>query len=233
MPQCQRSPNNTVLQREAFELTPGIVRCPGEPYSPGCPGTELYIIVATGPLREYLDGSLSSCAERFGVQRDELPTDLWLGESPLTVLETSDRWAIYLGRASDGLQLRRQIAHEAFHRVCGPGGAGHWTHEMLAEVFTMYRLTETADVQYAMQSIQEARQRASGVSMSELHAWTGGGEFYGKALAVGLELLDACGWEHVARLVDYFDHDWRPDPERWLRALPSHLMAPASSILGL
>jgi hypothetical protein len=199
MPQCQRSPNNTVLPRARFEVEPGVIRCPGGPYSPGCPGGELYTNVTSGPLLDYLEGSIESCALRFGVSVDATPTDLWLGESPLTVDENNERWGIYLSRDSRPLPLRLQTAHESFHRVCGPGGAGHWIHEMLAEMFAIYRLRETGDGGYAYCHEAVALTSDAGISYAQLHKWTGGVDdaYYQRALVVGQELLDCCGWERV------------------------------------
>jgi hypothetical protein len=235
MPQCQRSPNNTVLPQAAFEIAPGVVSCPGAPYSPGCPGRELYIRVDGGPLVDYLQGSIASCARRFSTFSDTMPVDLWLGEGPLTVFEDSGRWAIYLARDSDPWQFRRQIAHEAFHRVCSPGGSGHWVHEMLAEVFTMYRLRETDDDNYVNRNEASARDVAGAMSLAELHAWTGEEptRLYKKALVVGRELVTCCGWELVAKLAKFFDHQWRPDPDRWLESIPNDLRNTAARVLGL
>jgi hypothetical protein len=235
MPQCQRSPNNTILTRADFEITPGVVSCPGEPYSPGCPGRELYINVVAGPLVDYLQGSIASCAQRFATSIDTMPVDLWLGEGALTVCEYDGRWGIYLARDSNPWQFRRQIAHESFHRVCSPGGRGHWVHEMLAEVFTMYRLHEGGDDTYATRSEAEARVAAGAMSLAELHAWAGGEPrpLYKKALVVGQELVECCGWELSARLAKFFDHQWNPDPFRWLGSIPTDLREPAARILGI
>jgi hypothetical protein len=234
MPQCQRSPNNTVLPDADFEIAPGVVSCPGAPFSPGCGGRELYIRLLAGPLVDYLQGSVASCASRFEVAIDTMPVDLWLGEGPLTVLEDTGRWAIYLARGSDPWQFRRQIAHESFHRVCSPAGRGSWVHEMLAEVFTMRRLHEAGDEIYANPAEAAARDTAGTTSLAELHAWTGEpGLLYNKALAVGQELLESCGWKYVAVLAGYFNHQWNPDPARWLASIPTDLQEPAGRILGI
>ena len=96
MPQCQRSPNHTLLP-EAFELSPGVIRCPGAPYSTECPGGELYVALSSGELVEYLAESLKSCAREFGVDLDDEPTALWLGHDPLTV-EHDGRYSVYLNQ---------------------------------------------------------------------------------------------------------------------------------------
>jgi hypothetical protein len=106
---------------------------------------------------------------------------------------------------------------------------------MLAEVFAMYRLHESGDVAYATHQEVAARDAAKTMPFAELHAWTGGEptRLYQKALAVGQHLVDCCGWEPVTQLAGFFDHQWRPDPTRWLGSLPSDLRDVAACVLGL
>jgi hypothetical protein len=130
MPQCQRSPNCTVLPVALFEVAPGVVRCPDAPYSPGCPGNELYIALPSGPLTEYFAESIASCAPQFAVELDNEPTTLWLGHGPLTIYSDTACYEVYVQQGSDLDQYRYQLGHEAFHRVCGCA-TRHWTREML------------------------------------------------------------------------------------------------------
>jgi hypothetical protein len=216
-------------------LAPGVVRCPGQPYSPGCVGGELYIALQSGLLFEYLETSLASCSREFRVALDGEPTALWLGHEPFTVYEPAfSQYSVYLRQGSNLDQYRRQLGHEAFHRVCGPGIA-HWVHEILAELFTFVRLREAGHVVYAATAEAVWAAIAPSVSLDELHQWSGGvGEqYYARAFTVGIALVERCGWQRTCELVQYCDARSRPDPEAWLAALPADMALDARRIMGL
>jgi hypothetical protein len=233
VPQCQRSPNRTVLPDAVFGLAPGVVRCPGAPYSPGCAGGELYVALSAGPLVGFMDASLRSCALEFGVGLDAAPTTLWLGQAPLTVPD-GDGFAIYLAQGSDLDQYRYQIAHESFHRVCGVG-VQHWVHELLAELFAYFRLRQAGHGDYAAGIEARAVRSASLVSLAELHRWSGGSEpaYYARAYMLGIELVKCCGWAATCQLAHYYDDQSQPDPWRWAQALGGSLATDALAIMGL
>lgn len=235
MPQCQRSPNNTLLPQEDYEIGPGVVRCPGEPYAPGCRGGELYIALTAGPLVEYLNDSLAACAREFSVDREDDPTTLWLGARPMSVWYEDSGCHIYLTQGSNLRQYRYQIGHEACHRLIG-SNLTHWLSEMLAELFTIFRLREAGEDAYATLVEDEARQLASSMSMPELHRWSGGvvgPELYARAMTTGMELVHHCGWNLTCRLAGFYDERGIPDASGWIDMLPEQLQPGALRILGL
>ncbi|MEA2192597.1 MAG: hypothetical protein QOI73_2718 [Solirubrobacteraceae bacterium] len=165
---------------------------------------------------------------------DDESTKLWLGHAPFTVYEPAfGHHSVYINQGSDLDQYRYQLGHEAFHRVCGL--TRHWVHEMLAELLTFARLREAGHSAHAAWAEARWVTIAPAVSLDVLHLWSGGGDpaSYARAYVVGQELVELCGWERTCELVHFYDHQWRPDPERWADALPADSASEARRIMGL
>jgi hypothetical protein len=213
MTQCQRSPNHTILPPELCEIAPGVLHCPGAPYSPGCPGGELYVRVDSGPLHEFLIRSLDLSAREFGIdyRSDGVPTILWIGHVQMSVLEEAlGYYSIYIDGSRSRYMLMRQIAHEAFHRTAGAEGS-HWSEEMLAEVFAakmVSTLTDPVSQAEHAQRVAAQQQALRTLRPQVLHDWSGGGasEMYHLVTAVGEQLEERLGWKKFASLAE-FGHD--------------------------
>lgn len=238
MPQCQRSENNTILPEGQFEIAPGVVQCPGAPYCPGCAGRELYVELPSGLLHEYLAASIDSCLHRFWARLDDEPTRLWLGagRAPVTIHETGAGYGphvvgygIYLVQSGTVDQYRYQIAHEAFHRVFG--ASIHWTHEVLAELFSLWRLRESGHDGFAAVQRSAYVAATTTATLGDLHAMTG--DWRPLAYAVGQDLLEACGWDETCRLAHHYDEAGRPDPIGWLDTLAPGVGVEVAQIMGL
>lgn len=215
MPQCQRSPNNTILEAQ-HEEAPGIWRCPGEPFSPGCPGGETYRLATRDRVATLagFDRALEACRREFGREPRGF-VSLWMGVRPLTISNLDGSIDIYVNAESDEWQLRQQCAHEAVHATCD--NVIHWTHELLAVCFTARHLRTIGDVEYAQRYEADLRLKANLISTEELLAWNHWPEYppaeiFGRVFAVGEGLIADTSWEDVKHLVS-------TDPDAWLTSL--------------
>lgn len=238
MPQCQRSQNNTILPEGQFDLAPGVVQCPGAPYCPGCAGHELYVDLPSGLLHEYLTASIESCLRRFSARLDDEPARLWLGAGrfPVTIHATGGSYGsqavgygIYLVQQTNVDQYRYQIAHEAFHRVFG--GCIHWTHEVLAELFSLWRLRESGHDAFAAVQRRAYVTATTAATLDDLRAMAG--DWRALAYSAGQDLLEVCGWEETRRLAHHYDEAGQPDPIGWADALAPDVAVEVARIMGL
>ena len=133
MPRCQRTFRRLSERRPA---TGGGGVCW---ICPHCPDHEVYATVQEADLLDWACRAEREGGRDFAVAPDAArPTLLLRGLHPECVYEPADRrYEIYLKDGSDPWQLRLQIAHEMFHRLCSRGRIFHWTHEMLACLFAV------------------------------------------------------------------------------------------------
>ena len=166
----------------------------------------------------------------FGVPPDDaLPFLLLWGTRPECVRETADRrYDVYLASGSDPWQARLQIGHELFHRVAGAGNVFHWTHEMLACVFSMRLLKRHGLADYAAQSEAQYECDAAACPVSVLMSadpWQGATYpvgYYGRAFVTGAKLAAAVGYPALCRLARTVDDTGTPDFAAWLESLPGN-----------
>ena len=210
-----------------------------------CPEAEVYETIRSPDLLEYARQAQEFCVRDFGNPSDTgWPTLLLLGIRPECVREPNERrYDIYLQRDSDPYQLRLQIGHEIFHRVCSQGKVFHWTHEMLACLVSVRLLRRGGFEEYADQTEQDYQQRAKGLSHEEMTTtdrWSRGGtevytpNLYGRAYVTGLALQKAVGWNHLTRLTRFLTRNGTPDTHTWLGQLPTeNLRSKATQIVGI
>lgn len=230
-PRCQRT----------FERI-GSAR-PGGAYPPCpfCPDAESYAPVEDADLLLYARLAYSACVSDFGTPSDAAwPLRVTLGLSPECVREPGERfYDVYLQRGCDPLQLRLQIGHELFHRVCSQGRVFHWSHEMLACLQSVRLLRRFGFDAYAQTMDAEYTREAALLSVAVLQTapvysppYPPG--LYGRAYHTGRELETVVGWQRLCRLARCLDRTGTvPDVARWLRALPAEQGNKASAILGI
>jgi hypothetical protein len=208
-----------------------------------CAEGETYEMVGAPDLLAYRDAALRFCTQQFGPPPDAaLPTLLLLGLRPESVYEPGDRrYDLYLQNGSDPWQLRLQIGHEMFHRVCSRGRIFHWTHEMFACLVSLRLLRGHGLSEYADRMARHWGSEATKCSLSEMlctDLWTTDAYppgFYGRAYTTGAALTAAVGWQRLCWLAGSFSGRERraPDLERWRARLPAPLRARVAATLDL
>jgi hypothetical protein len=194
---------------------------------PHCADRETYTTVRDADLLSY-----GAFAQNVGVTDFGAPTDakrpvvLLRGMRPECVYEPSDRhYEIYLAADSDPWQARLQTGHEIFHRVAGEGNVFHWTHEMLACLFSVRLLRRSGFAEYADQVTAQYHAEAEDCPLSTLLAadpWRDAAYppgYYGRAFVTGVALKVAVGYVALCRLARTGDHAGTPDVAAWLKTL--------------
>lgn len=235
MPQCQRSPRNTILDgAEGSQVSRTVWRCPGAPHSPGCPGGETYELIVSQPCLAVIGDAIAGCAAEFGARVPTKQLNMWLGERPMYV-ESEGVGNIYLLRDSDGLQLRRQVAHEAFHYLFTPRKAFPWTHEMLADMWVGLYLRGGDLDSYAQRDTEQLVAEANLISLAEMQQcktppYPAG--YFGRALLTGTELQKLVGWESLKQLAVCLTPDGAPDVDAWVASLPEFVVGDVRELLS-
>jgi hypothetical protein len=234
MPRCQRTfrrlgPGETLPGSGAARWT-----------CPFCPDAEVYASVRDTDLLHYAHLAEASCRADFGDPSDAgRPTLLLFGLRPECVREPDDRrYDLYLQRDSDPYQLRLQIGHEMFHRVCSQGRVFHWTHEMLACLVSVRLLRRHGMEDYAAQIEREYETQAERLSLTEmmradLTAPPYPEGLYGRAYVTGRSLADAVGWPALCLLGRTRNGTDIPDVAGWVRRLSSEGNEQPGRILGI
>ena len=233
MPRCQRTFFR--LREGDREAESGVTRWACR----HCPDGEVYETLQGGDLQSYAALAYAYCAESFGPPRDaRRPTLLLLGLHPECAYEPEERrYDIYLQRGSDASQLRLQIGHEMFHRVCSWGRVFHWSHEMLACMVSVRLLHRHGQQEYARSIEQNWLREADKLSLSAMQAtdlWANPcypPGFYGRAYAAGVALTEAVGWDRLRPLARRLGADVAPDVDGWIAGLPPALGARARAVL--
>ncbi len=197
---------------------------------PHCSDAETYAAVRDTELLQYARLAEAAAIQDFGRPHDvSRSTFLLLGLRPECVLEPVDRrYDIYLQQKSDALQLRLQIGHEVFHRICSQGRIFNWTHEMLACLFSVRLLRQQGFEDYAAQCAREYQKEAEScppatlftTDLWMLSAYPPG--FYGRAYAMGAELKSTVGWHALCHLARFRAERGAPDVPGWIDSLPEH-----------
>ena len=197
---------------------------------PHCSDAETYAAVRDTELLQYARLAEARATEDFRRPDDVTrSTFLFLGLRPECVLEPADRrYDIYLQQNSDPLQLRLQIGHEIFHRICSQGRIFHWTHEMLACLFSVRLLRRQGFEDYAAQCVEEYQKEAEicppatlfTTDLWRLAAYPPG--FYGRAYETGTHLKSIVGWHALCRLARFRAERGAPDVSGWIDSLPDH-----------
>lgn len=206
---------------------------------PFCPDAEGYEAVADAGLLAYANAAQAFCERQFGPPPDAArPTTLLLGARPECVLEEGDRrYVVYLQAGSDEHQLRLQIGHEMFHRVCSRGRVFDWTHEMLACVVSVRLLRRHGLSDYAHRTETLYRHEAAQLSLLALRSvdlWTTStypAGFYGRAYVTGAALAGAVGWDWL-RTLPGSAAPAAPVMDAWLAGLPADQRVRAGAVLA-
>ncbi len=229
MPRCQRT----------FQRLRDASQGGGQWICPYCPDAETYEIVYDADLLQYARLAEAAAIQEFGRPGDaSRNTFLLRGLRPECVFEPVDRrYDVYLQRGSDALQLRLQIGHEVFHRVCSQGGVFHWTHEMLACLFSVRLLRQQGFEEYAAQTAREYREESKVCSLQtflsadlwKMSCYPSG--FYGRSYVTGSALKSVIGWPALCRLARFRVERGAPDVYRWLDSLPEDARREAGRVL--
>lgn len=241
MPRCQRT----------FRKLPIGVALPGVGTMrwacSHCSDCETYETVRDGDLLNFANLALADAIRDFGPPDDVRRPVLFLwGLHPECVRETSDkRYDIYLQSGSDVWQGRLQIGHELFHRICSQGRIFHWTHEMLACVFSVRVLQARGLSDYARTTKEQFARHAHDFSIAQMQtaplsdAASYPPGLYGRAYLTGQELVGAVGWPALCKLARWGIDDGDeanvpvPDVQGWLHGLPDAKKQRACEILGI
>jgi len=236
MPRCQRT----------FRRLPDAPKfaSAGEACGWVCPwcadDRETYEPVVDRALLDYARFSQVQGTHDFGAPPDaSRPMSFFLGLWPECVYEPVERrYEIYLKHGSDELQLRLQIGHEVFHRLCSRGKVFHWTHEMLACLQSVRLLEADGATAYADRMRRRYRDDAPRMSVADLLAIDlrlpakhDPATLYGRAFALGEELREAAGWPALCRLARV-GADGVPDVAGWLRSLDAATAASCARLMG-
>ncbi|MDX1934693.1 MAG: hypothetical protein SFU56_19020 [Capsulimonadales bacterium] len=220
MPRCQRtfrwltdSPIRTAAGAASW-------RCPH------CAGRETYETVIEPDLLDYAALAQAAAFRDFGVPEDSRRTTvLFWGLIPECIREPGARqYHVYLQSGSDGYQARLQIGHEMFHRTCSQGRIFHWTHEMLACLFSVRLLRQNGAEEYADQTERDYGQQAQQCSFRTLvttdliHGPFPPG-LYGRAFRTGREWQERFGWQALCRLARTEGRNGAPDLAEWFSAV--------------
>lgn len=226
MVQCQRSYR---YLEDAHQQPDGTWVCPGPPWTPAddCSGGEQYRRLDDDRLIAFFDTAFQMAEREFGLSvYGPCPREFIFGLIPQHIFEPRSQTSfVYVQTGSDPLQLRLQLAHEAFHAVASRA-AFHWTHEMLAVLFSLRVLDATGFAQYA--EINRYHHAANShdlprnelVKVASLPYPEG---IYDAAWALGTELETIVGWKELRRLARSLGPTGRPDVEGWLVSLPDEL----------
>jgi hypothetical protein len=206
---------------------------------PHCDDREVYEAVVAPDLRQYAQAAVRSCRQRFCVPDDGRRTRLYLGLFPECVCEADEgRFDLYLQRGSDPFQLRLQVGHEAFHRVCSGGTIYHWTHEMLACLFSVWCLEAAGLGEYAALTERGYAAEAAHRTLAELL----GADLssppyprgvYGRAYATGKALEAVVGRDGLCRLVACADRAGNPDLPQWINSLRPDEAATVRQVMNM
>jgi hypothetical protein len=236
MPRCQRT-----FQRLG-EASVSAERHGGARWvCPYCPEAETYETITEADLLSYVTLAEAACIQDFGPPQDRArPTVLLFGLRPECVLETVDRrYDLYVQHGSDPFQLRLQIGHEVFHRVCSRGRIFHWTHEMLACMVSVRLLHRYGMQDYAGGAARRYADEAAALpvnAMLGLDLWSSPSHppgFYGRAYTTGVALEQAVGWPALCRLARTLDKNGNPDVPTWFSSLSENEKTNCLRILGI
>lgn len=233
MPRCQRT--FRYLGEGVVTVGAGV----GVWVCPHCPDRETYSTVRDADLLAYGTFAQNACVADFGAPADpKRPSVLLRGIRPECVYEPTERhYDIYLAAHSDPWQARLQMGHEIFHRVAGEGRVFHWTHEMLACLFSVRLLRRSGFAEYANQITAQYVAEAEACPLSLLLAADPWREaeypagYYGRAFVIGTALKGAAGYGTLCRLARTLDPGGVPDVAAWLRSLTSMEQNAARSVL--
>ena len=234
MPRCQR----TFRYLGDGSVTPGAGV--GTWICPHCPDHENYSTVRDADLLAYGTFAQNGAAADFGAPADaKRPVVFLWGVRPECVYEPEERhYEIYLASHSDPWQARLQTGHEVFHRVAGEGNVFHWTHEMLACLFSVRLLKRSGFAEYAERITAQYDGEARECPLATLlrsDPWRDAAYppgYYGRAFATGAALKRVVGYAALCRLARTQDHGGNPDVRAWLESLPPAEQNAAECVLS-
>jgi hypothetical protein len=197
-----------------------------------CPEQERYERVRDERVRAFAEQAHVGAIAEFGSPNDShWPMHLILGLRPECFHAPGQGYLLYVQRGSDALQLRLQLAHEIFHRVCSGGIVFDWTHEMLACHFAVRLLRAGGLTSYADEQERAYRAEADHLPLAAMlrcdlrRIYPPG--LYGRAFVTGQELIDAVGWREVRALARHEGLD------EWRASLPRSLQERLRALTGI
>ncbi len=194
---------------------------------PHCTDHETYSTVGDADLLAYGALARGVGTTDFGEPADaKRPEVLLWGARPECVYVPANRcYDIYLASGSDPWQARLQIGHEMFHRLAGGGRIFHWTHEMLACLFSVRLLRQSGLGDYAGRVARQYAREAESYPLASLlctDPWSDATYppgYYGRAFVTGVALRDAAGYSALCRLARTLDRVGVPDALAWRESL--------------
>lgn len=227
MPRCQ----NTFRYLAPVAAAGGVYVCAH------CDSGEIYRAVSEPDLLAFAGFALRTAAADFGEPADHrTPFLIWRGVRPECVYEPADRrYDLYLAADPDPWQARLQIGHEMFHRVAGGARVFHWTHEMLACLFSVRLLRLCGFAEYAART--EAYFAEEGGALTQAR-FVGADPcashdtaYYGRAFLTGRALQGAAGYAALCRLARTISPAGQPDVNGWLASLGGAVRIAAALVL--
>ena len=211
-------------------IGPAGYRCAGQP--PACAGGEVYGLQSVGSSAATAVGdAFTYASRRFRAQRPPRLT-IWLVEEPhapddqhIPPEATRDRLGqpvIYLTGQTEN-QLAYQAAHEVVHVLFTPIQIHHWTHEIVAVLFSLEFLEASGKAEYlaavlAAQEAEAVRMTLDEFVRSQQPHRLG---FYGRASVFGRQLIQIVGPAGYVGIARHWTAAGQPDFWAWVDALPA------------
>jgi hypothetical protein len=183
----------------------GVVKCPSGVSTDGtvCLGREPYERQTSKEIVDLVSAAMRFAYLKFPHAAAARPTPpvVWTGNGPLTVHLPHGEPIVYFGRNAMEDQIAFQLAHEVVHAVMPPGNVTvhHWTHEMLATVFSIEFLRKSGSPYLQLQEghlVAGAAGVSMPVAMKYVSAATKQGQHtYGRLYVVGKQILERDDWE--------------------------------------
>ena len=211
-------------------MTPdGAYLCPGWPGAPVCAGGETYCttdLLADAAMTSALRVASAAFAAQAPagfytwrvVERPARKNQIL----PMTTRDRVGRPVVYLpGSTLD--QILFQAAHESVHLLCTPPTTFHWTHELVAVLFSLEALKALGQDDYRRNVIADLEGQARELSLEDFMSVTTPvypPGMYGRAAVFGRQLAHAVGPAGYRSLVRSFGPDGTPDYWGWVNRLP-------------
>ena len=211
-------------------IGPASYRCAGQ--SPACAGGEVYSLQSIGSSgARAVDDAFTFAGRRFGAQQPARLT-IWLVEQPhapddqrMPPEATQDRLGqpvIYLTGQTEN-QLAYQATHEVVHVLFTPIEIHHWTHEVVAVLFSLEFLKASGKAEYLAEVLADQEAEAVKMTLDEFvrSQQPYGLGFYGRASVFGRQLIQIVGPAGYIGIAKHWTAAGQPDFWAWVDALPT------------
>lgn len=230
-PMCLRT-HRFLLPEE--EIEPGVWRCHGRLDCPG--GHDYRLAGGDDEARAIVDRALSYARTRFEAELSQ-PIVVWhspgADELPESTTGSAGEHAIYLSHSTPE-QGAYQASHEVFHTLFTPVDTHHWTHEMLAVVFSLDFLAAEGFADYRVSTIDGLDRASAALRLDDLVAVVGipyPRGTYGRASVIGRQLVGLVGSDRFFELRDsWVAGTGSPEYDGWVEALPGEIRSRVASV---